>query len=132
GFVDENGFRSIAMVHIKIVHGDSFSSCRQRLEQCNRDIAQITKSHSAIACGMVSGRAHQAERALAGARRLQSFKAGADRSPAISRDVWKIGCVSVEVPRLFQSREMFRSVSAQQYRVVKRRGLAPFDRPLGW
>src|SRR5439155_27196439 len=90
GFVHQHGFRSIPVVHIEIVHGDSFSSRRQRLQHCNRNIAQVAKSHSAIACGMVSGRSYTAEHVFTCSRRLECFKSWAERSRCMSSDDGKI------------------------------------------
>src|SRR2546430_12089477 len=73
----QNVFGAVAVVNIKIKDGDAFDSGGQRLECRDRDVAEITKAHDAVARGVMPGRTHEAENGFATARAMHCYEGGA-------------------------------------------------------
>ena len=61
-----NIFGPVAMVRVEIPDRDPLRAVREGVERGDRDVAEITKTHGALAHGVVTRRPHQAERSPAG------------------------------------------------------------------
>lgn len=86
------------------------------------------KAHRAVAGGVVTGRAHQAEGRLARPRGPLRGQRGADRAPGVRLD-FRVGWrVPVEgFRRCFDARQMRRRVGTEQGRVLDGRRRGPVD-----
>ncbi len=59
--VGDNRFRSVAMVRVEVPDRDAFDAAIERGQRRDCNVAEITKTHRAIARGMMSRRSHQTE-----------------------------------------------------------------------
>ncbi len=120
-------FRAVAMMRIKIPNGDTLSVVFQSIERGDRDVAEITKAHGAIARGVMSRWPHQAESALALQRCTCGTDGGAGRAQSVIVDVWIDRRVGIEVARRFPySVDVFARVRAQEFFTRGRPRLTPF------
>ena len=63
--IRDDVFSAVAMVRVEVPDGDAFGAVFQGIERSNRDVTEIAKSHRLLTRGVMAGRPHQAERALA-------------------------------------------------------------------
>src|SRR6266576_297380 len=102
GFVKQDRFRAIAMMHVKIVNRDSFGARSERFQHGDRSIAQITKTHCSLARSVMTGWAHQREDSLAGAGAFERLKRRPCGIPGIFRDARKKRRIRIEILRFLQ------------------------------
>ena len=62
--VRDDCFRAVAVMRVKIPNRDAFGAIFKRIKRSDGDVAEITKTHRAIARGVMTGRPHQAESAV--------------------------------------------------------------------
>src|SRR5713101_8086927 len=88
---------AIAMMRIEIPNRDPIRSVFQRIERGNCDVAEITKTHREVACGVMNGRAHETESAFSAQGRARRLDRCSGRLPGVLVDVWMRWCIEVEI-----------------------------------
>src|SRR3979411_389428 len=99
--LSDNVLGAVAMVCVEIPNGDTLSAVFQSVERGDRDVAEITKAHGAIARGVMSRWPHQAERALALQSRARGVDGGTGRANGVIVDIRIARRVGIEVVRRF-------------------------------
>src|SRR5688572_26420047 len=111
--VRDNVFGSVAVVGVEVPNRHAFRSVFQGIERRHGDVAKVTKTHGAITGGVMAGRSHQTEGALAAQRRSCHIHGSTGRAGGVLVDAGDCGGVRVEVLyRLFYPLDMLRAVSA--------------------
>ena len=123
--IKEDSLGSISVVDIKIVNRDFFDAVGQGFQRRNRNLVQITKAHRTLALRMMSRRANQTEGRLTLSRQSERLQGRANGTFGMFPDFWISGCISVEIPRLTDSFQMVRAVSAEKNGSLNRSGLSP-------
>src|SRR3989442_13580698 len=79
GVVRDNGFSAVPLMRFEIPNRHALSAVLERVKRRDGDIAEVTKTHRAIARGVMSRWPHQTERMFALRRRSGAFHSGAAR-----------------------------------------------------
>jgi len=127
GVVQENGFGAVAVMDVEIEDGDPFCAGGQGFEDGDGDGVQVAKAHADIARGVMTGRAHEAEGAFAGARRGQRGQSAANRTARVVRDAGMPGRVAIEVLIFLQARDEGGAVGAENGGFSDRQGFGPSE-----
>lgn len=125
--IQQNIFRPIAVVHIKIVNRHPSGSRGQCLERGNGDVVEITEAHRPMPRRVVPRRSHQTENLLPVAGASKCFERGADRGSGMIVDPWVVRRVSVEIPGDLESGDHLRCVRAQDGFFACWSGFGPGD-----
>ena len=120
--VEERPLRAVAVVDVVVHHRHAGKACRASVGRGDGDVAVEAEPHRAIALRMVSGRAHQGQRAAARGslqHAIDSVHPGAGREPGHVHGVG--GGVGVGIERHrpsrggFDGRQVLRAVHARQF-----------------
>src|SRR6266852_1556247 len=90
---------AIAVMRIEIPNRDAVRYVFQRIERGNCDVAEIPKTHRAIAGGVMTGRTHETESAFPAQGRAGRLNGRAGGLPCVLVDVWMRRRIEVEIFR---------------------------------
>ena len=135
--IEQNIFRAIAMMHVKIKNGGALGAGRQGFKNGDGDIVQITKAHRLFTRSVMAGRTHEAENIFTAACDLQSVDRGGDGRAGAVGNVFKERGVGIEVWWDFQTGQHGGRMRAEDLRIRDKSrcfafkgkiGLEPFNR----
>src|SRR6187397_721976 len=120
-------FRAVPVMGVDVPDCHSLNPILERIECCDRDVAEITKTHGPLTHRVVTGRTHQAK----GATSLFCFARGIHRGTSCSGGVlknprmcWGIG-IEIE-PGIPNFCEVLACMNPQQRIVIKDSWIPPF------
>ena len=123
-------FRAIAVMSVDIPNGDARRASRKRVESCDGDMVEITKTHRALARGVVAWRPHETEGRLTSERGLRAIDRSAGRARGMRENVGVSWRVRVEIlSAVLNSGDVFIGVRAPQR--GKLRGSRRLPLPVG-
>ena len=105
---------AVPVMCIEIPDGHAINALLKRIQCRHRDVVEITKTHGAIARGVMPGRAHQAECSFPAERTPRCGNGAAPRGPSVTVNMRMGRRIGVEVAARFgHSTDMLRGMRAQ-------------------
>jgi len=128
--IRQNSLGPVSVMGIEIPNGDALDAVPQSIERCNRDVIEITKTHRALAGGVMPGRPHQAESALAGKGSVRYCHSRTRGACGMRKRVGVGRAIRIEIlPRICDVPQMFLRMCEKQHLVRRFFRNAPL--PLG-
>jgi hypothetical protein len=118
-------------VNIEIEHGNSLRPSGQSVQGGDGNVAEITKPHHFVPCGVMSGRAHETEDGFADAGLFKCEQGGASRKAGEGFDFGKPRGVRIKIVGNAQPGEVFGRMRAEQGFVGGGRRREPVDGKVG-